>query len=338
MVEPSSELEAVVRRQFAAVNDRDLPTILNLHADEPGVLMIGTDPDEWWSGFQVLRGIYEAQVAEFDSEGVTIEPGPIEAYSEGTVGWTACRPTLHFSDGSTATTRCTAVLHLDRGVWRFVQSHISVGVANEEALGFEMTTTIDQIVAVVQEERPNLAKAVDLNGTATIVFSDIEGSTELAVELGDHLWLDVVQWLDGVVAGITAAHGGHVVKSLGDGHMLAFSSASSALRAAADLQRRLQDGDNVESVRLRVGLHTGEVLRHSDDFFGRTVIMAARVAASAVGHEVLTTSLVVDSMKGSDTFKFGRPRTATLKGIPGNHTLYPLVWADTLPERQLAGP
>src|SRR4029079_13799973 len=95
-LEASPELQAVVARFFTAINDRDLPTVLNLHSDEPGILSIGTDPDEWWSGYRVVSSIFEAQMGEYDGVGVTLDPGPIEAYVEGTMGWAACRPKLVF--------------------------------------------------------------------------------------------------------------------------------------------------------------------------------------------------------------------------------------------------
>jgi class 3 adenylate cyclase len=331
IVERSTELEAVVGRLFAAINARDLPTVLNLFADEPGIVHIGTDPDEWLSTYEATVVIFEAQLGEFDAGAATYEPGEVEAYSEGTVGWAAFRPTLVLPDGTTAALRGTAVLHLDRGVWRFVQTHLSAGVENEETFGFELTT-LENLAAAVQEERPDLAGAAADDGTVTIAFSDIEGSTEVAVRLGDRKWLELLSWHDDVVADLAAREGGHVVKSLGDGHMLAFSSASRALRSAASIQRSFRQPHEGESLRLRIGLHTGEVLRRADDFFGRAVIMASRIASTANGDEILASSLVVELVTGSaDAFTFGEPRSAELKGIPGEHLVFPLVWADVQP-------
>jgi adenylate cyclase len=325
-VEPSTELGAVVGRLLAAVNARDAATFINLQADEPGVLFIGTDPEEWWPSLQSLSPIMTAQMREFEAGGVTFDTGEIEAYSEGTVGWVAARPTLLFPDESTAPLRFTGVLHIDRGVWRFVQWHLSAGVENEETLGFEMTTTVEHLAAAVQEERPDLSASAAADGTVTMAFSDIEGSTETAVRLGDHKWLDLLRWHDDLVADGATCEGGHIVKSLGDGHMLAFPSASRALRGAMEIQRSFQQPHDGESVRVRIGLHTGEVLREADDFFGHAVIMAARVAAEARGNEILVSSLVRELTRSLGTFEFGEPRTAELKGLPGQHQLFPLVW------------
>jgi adenylate cyclase len=325
-VERSTELEAVVGRTFAAINARDTATFLNLNADEPGALFIGTDPEEWWPGLESLAPILPAQMSEFEAGGVTFEIGEVEAYNEGTVGWVAARPKLLLPDGSTASLRFTGVLHLDRGVWRFVQWHLSQGVDNVETIGFEMTTTVEHLAAAVQEERPDLASSAAADGTITIAFSDIEQSTEIALRLGDHKWLDLLRWHDDLVANHTTREGGHIVKSLGDGHMLAFPSASRALRGVTEIQRSLEQTHDGESVRVRIGLHTGEVLRQADDFFGHAVIMAARVAAEAHGNEILVSSLVRELTGSVGTFEFGEPRTASLKGIPGEHELFPLLW------------
>jgi class 3 adenylate cyclase/ketosteroid isomerase-like protein len=329
-MEPSAELQAVVGRFFAAVNARDAATFINFHADDPGVLFIGTDPEEWWPSLQSLRPVMAAQMREFEAGGVTFDAGEVDAHSEGTVGWIAARPRLLFPDGSTGRLRFTGVLHLDLGVWRFIQWHLSAGVENEETIGFEMTTTVEQLAVAVQEERPDLSASAAADGTITIAFSDIEQSTEIAVRLGDHKWLDLVRWHDDLVADLTTREGGHIVKSLGDGHMLAFPSASRALRGAMKIQRSLQQPHDGESVRVRIGVHTGEVLREADDFFGYAVIMAARVAAEAHGNEILVSSLVRELTRSVGTFEFAEPRTAELKGIPGQHQLFPLVWDDAI--------
>ena len=96
--------------------------------------------------------------------------------------------------------------------------------------------------------------------------------------------------------------------------------------SAIEIQQSFQQPHDGESIRVRIGLHTGEVLRKADDFFGHTVIMAARVAASAHGNEILVSSLVRELTSNAGTFRFGEPRTAELKGIPGHHHLFPLLW------------
>jgi len=151
----------------------------------------------------------------------------------------------------------------------------------------------------------------------------------LAVRLGDQKWLDLLRWHERAVEDAVTREGGRVVKSLGDGHMLAFPSAARGLRTAIEIQRSLREPHEGEALRLRIGLHTGEVLQHADDLFGRTVIMAARVAAAAQGAEILTSSRLFELTATAGTFTFGSPKVMQLKGIPGEHRLFPLIWDET---------
>ena len=134
-MEPSIELQAVAARIFAAFDERDSATFLNLCGDETGVLFIGTDPEEWWAGIENFAPIVPVQMSEFDANGVMFDVGEVEAYSEGTVGWIACRPTLLLPDNVAVELRFTGVLHLDRGIWRFVQSHLSQGARTRRRTG-----------------------------------------------------------------------------------------------------------------------------------------------------------------------------------------------------------
>ena len=294
----------------------------------PALIHIGTDPDEWWTSYREAIAVFEAQLGEFETIGVQFEIDEIAAYSEGTVGWVACRPRLVFGDGSTTTLRFTGVLHLEEGIWRSVQSHLSVGATNEETVGYEMTTTIETLAAAVQQERPDLAEATGVDGTVTIAFSDIEGSTELAVRLGDQKWLDLLRWHESVVENAVTREGWprrQVPRRRT--HAGVPLAATRGLRTAIEIQRSLRQPHDGEALRLRIGLHTGEVLQHADDLFGRTVIMAARVAAAAQGAEILTSSTAVRAhWDGGPVPHSETRRTTELKGIPGEHPLFPLIW------------
>jgi class 3 adenylate cyclase len=229
------------------------------------------------------------------------------------------------SNRTTVPMRYTAVCHLDRGVWRIVHTHLSQGVDSETSFGVQVSK-VEQLAAAVRVEQPDLRETAAQDGSITIAFSDVESSTELAVRLGDHRWLELLRWQDRVVVECTTTEGGRVVKSLGDGHMLAFPSASRALTASVNILRSLRHGHDGEHLRLRVGLHTGEVLRHSDDFFGQAVITAARVAAAAKGNEILVSSPVYELTRSLGSFEFGEARLAELKGLPGEHQLFPALW------------
>ena len=107
--------------------------------------------------------------------------------------------------------------------------------------------------------------------------------------------------------------------------MLAFSSASRALDFAGAAQKAMLDGYQRQTVRIRVGINTGDVIRERDDFYGRAVILAARVASQAAGGEVCVSDLVAGLVAGVDRFQFGPPRSVELKGLSGTHTLFPLL-------------
>ncbi len=123
--------------------------------------------------------------------------------------------------------------------------------------------------------------------TITIVFSDIESSTERALALGDGRWFDLLAIHDGIMRNNLVRHQGREVKAQGDGFMLTFTSARRALNFAIDVQQALarwsrQHPD--EALRVRIGMHTGEALVDpSGDLFGKHVIVAARIANLARG-------------------------------------------------------
>ena len=77
---------------------------------------------------------------------------------------------------------------------------------------------------------------------------------------------------------------------------------------------------------MHIGLNTGEVLKDGDDFLGRTVILASRIAGEAKGGEILTSSVVKALADGSGEFMFDVPREVELKGVSQPQTLYPVVW------------
>ena len=123
----------------------------------------------------------------------------------------------------------------------------------------------------------------------TILFSDIEDSTLMTERLGDERWLQVLRAHNSLFRRLVPGHGGYEVKNQGDGFMLVFPDPRRALECAAAIQRELAERDPVEGerVRVRMGMHAGETIREEGDFFGRSVILAARIAAQARGGEIL---------------------------------------------------
>jgi class 3 adenylate cyclase len=194
---------------------------------------------------------------------------------------------------------------------------------------FDFQTSIDAVAADVQRETPDLRPHAAPDGTVTILFSDIEGSTQMTERLGDQRWLQVLREHNRIVREELAAHGGFEVKSQGDGFMLAFQSARRAVHCAVAIQRAIaarnrRQGE--ESLRVRIGLHAGEVIREADDFFGKNVILAARIAAAARGGEVLVSALVKELTHSSGDIAFAAERDVDLKGLSGTHRLVRVAW------------
>jgi class 3 adenylate cyclase len=190
-------------------------------------------------------------------------------------------------------------------------------------------TSIDLVASAVGEERPDLREHAAPDGTVTLMFSDIEGSTAINERLGDARWVELLREHNGIVREQAAAHGGFEVKSQGDGFMLAFGSARRALECAIAIQRGFgarNHGKPDQPLHLRIGLHTGEAIREGDDFFGRHVALAARVAAEAQGGEVLVSSLLKELTEGAPDLRFDGGREAELKGFAGTQRVYSLEW------------
>jgi class 3 adenylate cyclase len=195
--------------------------------------------------------------------------------------------------------------------------------------GFRELEEMESIAKDVERTRPDLSGAMAPNGTVTVLFTDIEGSTQLTEDLGDRAWMEVLRTHNEIVRVELAQHSGFEVKSQGDGFMLAFSSARDALRCALGIQRAVAESDsNEHRLRVRIGLHTGEPIREADDFYGKAVIQAARIAAEARGSEILVSSLVRDLTESSGEFAFAPPRDVELKGLSGTHRVSPVLWRD----------
>lgn len=192
------------------------------------------------------------------------------------------------------------------------------------------STSIDLVAAAAADEP--LAPAVsDGSGTVTIVFSDIEDSTGRSEELGDAAWMEVLKVHNAIIRRHVARFRGTEVKSQGDGFMLVFQSARSAVDAMVETQRALQAwarSQPASAVRVRVGMHTGEAIRQDDDLYGRHVNIAARVGNAARGGEILVSSLVREIVDARGDLRFGPSRTLALKGLTGEWTVHPVHWHD----------
>ncbi len=152
---------------------------------------------------------------------------------------------------------------------------------------------------------------------ATVLFTDIVGSTERAATAGDRVWRDVLDRHHAVVRRELALYRGQEVATTGDGFFATFDGPARAVRCAAAVRDRLREG----GIEVRAGVHTGECERMGDNYGGLAVHIGARVAALAEPGEVLASSTVKDLVAGSGIVFEDRGPHA-LKGVPGEWRLF----------------
>jgi len=152
---------------------------------------------------------------------------------------------------------------------------------------------------------------------ATILFTDIVGSTEKAAVLGDRSWRQLLERHDAAVRRQLSLHRGREVKTMGDGFLATFDGPARAIRCATALQDEVA-GLGVE---VRAGIHTGEVELIGEDVGGMAVNIGARIGALADGGEVLVSSTVRELVVGSG-LEFTDRGVRSLKGAPGEWRLF----------------
>jgi class 3 adenylate cyclase len=152
---------------------------------------------------------------------------------------------------------------------------------------------------------------------ATVLFTDIVGSTEHLARLGDLRWKELLATHDALLGAEVERFRGRTVKSTGDGVLATFDGPGRAIRCACSIR------DSVRSlgIDIRAGLHTGEVEQRGDDVAGMAVHIGARVSALAGAGEVVVSSTVKDLVAGSD-IEFEDRGEHELKGVPGSWRLY----------------
>ena len=152
---------------------------------------------------------------------------------------------------------------------------------------------------------------------ATVLFTDIVGSTEKAAELGDSRWRSLLDNHHAVITRNLSRFRGHEIKSTGDGILATFDGPARGVRCACAI------GDEIHQlgIEIRAGLHTGECEMMGEDVGRIAVHIGARVAALASAHEVLVSSTVKDLVAGSG-LRFNDRGTQSLKGVPGEWHIY----------------
>lgn len=178
--------------------------------------------------------------------------------------------------------------------------------------GDPVVDAIERFVAELPEGEPEPDTVL-----ATVLFTDIVGSTATAAELGDRRWRELLARHHDVVRGQLARFRGREVDTAGDGFFATFDGPARAIRCACAV------GEAVSEIGLevRAGLHTGECELLDDKVAGIAVSIGARVAARAAPGEVLVSSTVKDLVAGSG-IQFVDRGVAELKGVPGEWRLY----------------
>ena len=199
----------------------------------------------------------------------------------------------------------------------------------------DVKTSIDAVASVVQAERPDLSPHSAPDGTVTLLFTDIEGSTALNDRLGDGRWMALLRRHNALIREQLRVHEGYEVKTEGDGFMVAFGDATRAVLCAVAVQRVISAHDWQEMVslnsqaarplRVSIGLHTGEAIREAGDFYGKDVNLAARIANEAKGGEILVSSFLRELTESGGDIAFGEEREVELKGL-GRQRVYQVGW------------
>jgi adenylate cyclase len=185
---------------------------------------------------------------------------------------------------------------------------------------------LQSVSSWVDTIRPQLLPSLASDGTISLVFSDVEGSTALNVELGDARYHRVIRAHERLARGLARANDGRLVKSQGDGLMLAFKKPADAVRFAVAFQRALAEHEGDVDLKVRIGIHTGEAQTRQGDFFGANVAFAARVCGEAKGGQILVSSSVRERVDGELDVALRRGSRSSLRGIPGRHRLHPVDW------------
>jgi class 3 adenylate cyclase len=182
----------------------------------------------------------------------------------------------------------------------------------------EVDALVDRIESFVKEIREEEAELDRF--LATVLFTDIVGSTEKAVELGDHRWKDLLETHHARVRGHISRYRGQEIDTAGDGFFASFDGPARAIRCASAIASSSHD----LGIEVRAGLHTGECESIGDKIGGIAVHIGARVAALAEPGEVLVSSTVKDLVAGSG-LSFEERGERELKGVPGTWRLFALA-------------
>jgi len=305
----------------------------NMPAVEAHQALIGSD----WTLFtetmaRVLAGIDDLEVIELLGEHVRacIEP---EAYRAFNIATKSYDVSSLLSDVRAQ----TLVLHNNNSRFYPVRAgqRLAAGIVDARFLAID-DMIYDRVPALIEEFTGAAEKSevVEPGAFRTILFTDVEGSTALTERLGDARARELLREHEGIVREALQAHGGSEVKTLGDGFMTSFSSATKALECAIAMQSAFAERNEsaAEPIKVRIGLNAGEPIAEDDpdgrgDLFGTAVNLAARIAAQADGGEILVSEAVRQIVAGKK-FPFSDRGETELRGFEDRVHVYQVSWRE----------
>jgi class 3 adenylate cyclase len=167
-------------------------------------------------------------------------------------------------------------------------------------------SSIDAVTAAARDEALDFAGMSSPDGAVTLLIAEAEGTTEGSVE---------------TLTRIVEQHDGQLVKSESGASMCSFASAHGGLHTAIELQRAFA------SAPLRIGLHSGFVMADASEFFGRNVVLAARIANFAQPGEILVSAALREYTAGDPSFEFEPRGDQHFKGLLGEHPVFAVSWS-----------
>lgn len=201
----------------------------------------------------------------------------------------------------------------------------------------EVETVADYFTAAIRQiESLTAGVPVSINSSrilATVLFTDVVGSTELATQLGDERWRVLLERYEQLIGDHVEAAGGRLVGMTGDGSLSIFDGPARAIRCA---QRAVEAVDSL-GLAIRAGIHTGECEDRGNDIAGIAVHIGARVSAKAGADEVWVSRTVRDLVAGSG-LRFQSRGEHELRGVEGLWELFSLDSGDTSPIPVTADP
>jgi class 3 adenylate cyclase len=155
---------------------------------------------------------------------------------------------------------------------------------------------------------------------ASVLFTDVVGSTARAAELGDRQWSELIERHHAIVRAMLTRYRGNEIDTAGDGFFAMFDGPARAVRCAQQIMQALES----TGLEVRAGVHTGEVRTIDHKVGGLGVVIGARVGALAGASEVLVSQTVKDLVAGSG-LEFDDAGEHELKGVPDRWHLYRVV-------------